>query len=164
MISRATFKPLVALSTAVLLSVGAWASSDLIFAKADFPAALGAMAAEGKPLVLYVAHSTCPYCKRLDREVMPAVVNTQAYQQAISLQKLVWDDTTPVRWRNNEMISPDDLVARYRVIATPTILFLNAQGEEVAKRIEGYRDADFYWFYFDQSIETARQAIQAGGQ
>ena len=164
MISRATFKPLAALSIALLLSVNAWTSSDLSFAKADFPAAQDAMAAEGKPLVLYVAHSTCPYCKRLDREVMPAVVNTQAYQQAISLQKLVWDDTTPVRWRNNEMISPDDLVARYRVIATPTILFLNAQGEEVAKRIEGYRDADFYWFYFDQSIETARQAIQAGGQ
>jgi len=166
MSSKSAFKPVSGALATLLLSVSSavWASSDLAFAKTDFPTALAAMSAAGKPLVLYVAHSTCPYCKRLEREVMPAVINTATYQQAISLQKLLWDDPTPVRWRNNELITPDDLVTRYRVVATPTILFLNAQGEEVAKRIEGYNDADFYWYYFDQSIETARQAVQSGGQ
>lgn len=128
----------------------------LAFNDTDFAVAKKEMIANQKPLILYVSHSTCPFCVRLDKEIMPAVVNTQGYTNMVTLQKLTWDSNIPVNWVNGEQRLPDEIVSHYKVRATPTLLFLNDKGEEIAKRIEGYRGADFYWVYLDKSIEQAR--------
>lgn len=137
-----------------------WALADALdFASVNLTAVASDITEMHKPLVLYVAHTTCPYCKRLEKEIMPAVLNTEDYQNKIILQKLVWNSARPVIWANREEIVPDDLVSRYKVRATPTLLFVDEQGNEIAKRIEGYRGADFYWVYLDRAIKEARTAL-----
>ncbi|MDN3647782.1 thioredoxin fold domain-containing protein [Reinekea marina] len=142
-----------------LISVAAF-SEPLNFAPVDLPKAALHIVDQQKPLILYVAHSTCPFCKQLDKEIMPAVLNSKAYTDTVIVQKLVWDSFAPVNWIDNLPTPPDDIVTMYKVRATPTLLFLNEKGEEIAKRIEGYRGADFYWVYLDKSIEQARQQLQ----
>ena len=61
---------------------------------------------------------------------------------------------------NNERISPDALADRYDVDITPTLLFLDARGEEVADRMVGIGNHEFASAYLDRGIDQARSALQ----
>jgi thioredoxin-related protein len=143
----------------VLMCMGIASGDDLAFSKADMSAAFIQITENNKPLILYVSHTTCPYCKRLDNDIMPAVLNSENYQNSVVLQKLVWDSAIPVTWVGGEEKLPDQIVTDYRVRATPTLLFLDEKGQEIAKRIEGYQGPDFYWVYLDERIEQAQLAL-----
>jgi hypothetical protein len=45
------------------------------------------------------------------------------------------------------------------VVGTPTLLFLDNKGEELTSRLVGYHSEDFYWYYFDEAIEIARNEL-----
>jgi len=53
-------------------------------------------------------------------------------------------------------ISNRDLIQRYQVDVTPTIIFLGPDGREVASSIVGFLTVDFYGAYLDQSIQDGR--------
>lgn len=155
-------KQSISLAVFIVMSAMSFADEALNFNGVNIAQYKAETAEDRRPLLLYVSHTTCGFCKRLDRDVMPAVVNTEQYQQAVVLQKLVWDSATPVNWFDNETLSPDEIVIRYKVRATPTLLFLDTSGNEIAKRIEGYQGPDFYWEYMDRSIEQARKVMAEG--
>jgi hypothetical protein len=45
------------------------------------------------------------------------------------------------------------------VVGTPTLLFLDSGGEELTQRLVGYHSEDFYWYYFDEAIENAKNKL-----
>ena len=57
------------------------------------------------------------------------------------------------------IISNYDLIQRYQVDVTPTVIFLGPDGLEVASSIVGFLKADFYGAYLDQSIQDGRTHI-----
>lgn len=135
-----------------------FAGDQLEFQRLDLPAAASSVA-DGKPLLLYIGLTNCGFCRRLEAEVMPALLETDEYQSQILVQKVLWDSQTPVAWKDGESKTPDQIARMFRLRATPTLLFLDADGNEIGKRIEGYRDASFFWSYLDDSIEEARLAL-----
>jgi thioredoxin-related protein len=48
---------------------------------------------------------------------------------------------------------------RYKVQVTPTLLFLDGNGDEVAQRILGINTVDYLLFYIEDAIETATRAM-----
>jgi hypothetical protein len=56
-------------------------------------------------------------------------------------------------------ISKAAWIKTQRIKVTPTLLFLNAGGEEIAPRIEGASVPDFYGAYLDERLTTARQRL-----
>jgi thioredoxin-related protein len=148
------------LSLFILLSFSAsvFAGDELVFERLNLPAAADSIA-EGKPLVLYIGLTNCGFCRRLEAEVMPVLLTSEEYTSQIRLQKILWDSGTKVVWKNGEMVSPDQIAREFRIRATPTLLFLDVEGNQIAKPIEGYRDSSFYWSYLDERIETARLAL-----
>lgn len=144
----------------LLFSALSWPlqAADLDFERLDLPNAVDRIE-DGKPLLLYVGLSTCGFCRRLEAEVMPVVLKDEAYTDKVFVQKVLWDSGRKVNWKGGQQATPDEIAREFRIRATPTLLFLDADGNEIAERIEGYRDASFYWSYLDDSIDEAVQAL-----
>jgi hypothetical protein len=58
-------------------------------------------------------------------------------------------------------ITPAAWSEAMKVKITPTLLFFNAQGQEIAPRIEGVASADFIGAILDERLATARERIKA---
>lgn len=48
---------------------------------------------------------------------------------------------------------------RYRIQVTPTLLFLDGNGNEVAERILGINTVDYLLFYVEEAIKTATRSM-----
>ncbi len=62
---------------------------------------------------------------------------------------------------DGRMTTHDEMVRRWRVSITPTLLFFGAHGREVAERMEGAYQPDFYGPYLDDRLARARAALRA---
>ena len=65
-----------------------------------------------------------------------------------------------VRDFEGHTVTHDALVQRWRVTVAPTLLFFGPGGREVAERMEGAYQPDFYGPYLDDRLDKARVAIR----
>ena len=54
-----------------------------------------------------------------------------------------------------------DFAADYRATITPTLLFLDSNGAEIAERIVGISNLEYYSYYLNKAIESAKVRISA---
>ncbi len=108
-----------------------------------------------RPIMLYVSALGCPYCKRLEKDIIAPMIKSGSYNNRILMRKILWEDSSPIINFEGVEISPGDFLLKYDIMATPSILFLDSKGNEIAKRLNGYRSADLFWYYLDTSIEKA---------
>lgn len=103
----------------------------------EFPDDVKEATAQGKRLMIYFGQDGCPYCKELMQvnfSQKDIVEKTRRHFDAIALN--IWGDR-PVVWMDGKTRSEKDLAAFLRVQYTPTLLFLDEQGQVVA-RVNGY--------------------------
>lgn len=144
--------------------VGGFALPSPAFAKdsalpvpASLPDAARAAVARGEPLVLLVSLPACPYCELVRRNyLLPMRADgLAAWQVSIS------DKIQPVRDFNGQASSGAALAAQWKVGVTPTVLFFDGKGVEIATRLEGIAVPDFYGAYLDDALVTARKRLKA---
>jgi len=58
-------------------------------------------------------------------------------------------------------VSQDVWIKKRGIKLAPTVLFLGAQGREVADRLKGAYLPDFYGAYLDEQLTVARRAMQS---
>ena len=75
-------------------------------------------------------------------------------------RKLVLDNGSSVIDFNGKAIDATRLSDHYRVFVTPTILFVDANGRELAERMVGINTPELYGGYLDVCIETALLGIR----
>jgi hypothetical protein len=118
---------------------------------------LGALAlASQSPLVILVSLPGCPYCELIRRTYLipyRSEINLQSWQLDTTDKSVLLDfagkRTTPAQW-----------LASQRIKVTPTVLFLNGSGQEIAPRLEGVSIADFYGAYLDERLAMAKKAAR----
>ena len=111
----------------------AWFKNSFLDLREDVEEA----AAAGKRLMLYFYQDGCPYCKKLmeDNFHQQDIVDiTRRHFDAIAIN--MWGDREVTDLGGNSM-SEKEFARRMRVQFTPTLLFLDEQGNEVL-RINGY--------------------------
>jgi len=62
---------------------------------------------------------------------------------------------------SGKRIATTQLFSRYKVFVTPTILFLDGGGSELAERMIGINTPEMYGGYLDNCINTALYAIRS---
>ncbi len=77
------------------------------------------------------------------------------YRPLVDLHELAWESNDVIDF-DRQARSAAEIIARYKIMGTPTLLFLDGQGNELTDRISGYHSEDFYWYYFDKAIGVAR--------
>ncbi len=124
------------------------------------PASLqtAALAAQSKdePLVLLVSLPGCPWCELLRRNYLAPMraEGLPAFQITVNDRKLL------VANFQGASSNGADIAQAYQAQLTPTVLFLNAQGKEIAPRIAGVASADLLGAQLDNALRTARELLR----
>ncbi|HHJ13437.1 MAG TPA: hypothetical protein ENJ79_03545 [Gammaproteobacteria bacterium] len=116
------------------------------------------------PLLLEFATTSCEWCQLLEREVLDPTRRNPDYRSRAHMRKLLLDGDRMLRDFDGSLTAPQHLAARYRVELTPTVLFLDTEGQELAERLVGVGLLDFYGAYLDRSLEQAAKALRETGR
>ncbi|MEJ2610852.1 MAG: thioredoxin fold domain-containing protein [Candidatus Thiodiazotropha sp.] len=112
---------------------------------------------QGSPILLMVSQKHCAYCKKLKQEVLHPMQLDPDFQQQVILRELLIDAGEVVIDFKGQAIDAAEFAHRYGVFVTPTLLFLDSNGEEAAERIVGINTLDYLSFYIQQAITTAKE-------
>ena len=126
----------------------------------DDLAALGRIAQRRRlPIVLLVSRSDCSYCAVIKDEVLNPMMKSREYDDQALIGELMLDAAEPLRWFDGEYEIRDELASRLETDLTPTLLFLAPDGTELAPRIRGINTLEFFGYYVDRAIGTARTRL-----
>ncbi len=113
--------------------------------------------ARGEPLVLMVSLPGCPWCELLRRNYLTPM----RAEGVAAFELMVNDRSTMLLDFNAQRLTPAALSDALNIKITPTLLFFNTQGQEIAPRMEGVASADFIGAILDERLATARARIKA---
>ncbi len=113
---------------------------------------------DGKVYLLYVSRPECPYCARLEKNVLHPMMKSHEYDSLVMLRELSMEGGMVTDF-DGVAKSSGEITAPLQIIGTPTLFFLGAKGVELAPRMTGYYSEDFYWHYFDKAIKDARELL-----
>lgn len=114
---------------------------------------------ENLPIMLVISQADCPYCKLLKREILEPMLLGGEYTDRVLIREFFIDSELPVRDFDGREVTPDALAGRYGARLTPTVLFLDHHGRELADPLIGINTVEFYGYYLDAAIDAARDRL-----
>ena len=111
------------------------------------------------PLLLEFAADYCEYCDLLEEEVLKPMRRNRDYDTRVVMRKLVLDRSAELRDFNGGTTSASELASRYQIDVTPTLIFVDSRGDELAERMIGVTTLDFYGGYLDQALDAAGRKL-----
>jgi thioredoxin-related protein len=115
--------------------------------------------AHGLVMVLEFSSEDCTYCHKLEALFLLPMQRNSDYDDKILLRSLSLDEGNSVIDFDGRSITTGEFAARYGVSLTPTLLFLDAYGNELSERLVGIWSEDFYGGFIDNRIDQARQKL-----
>jgi thioredoxin-related protein len=116
-----------------------------------------------KPLLLEFSAVACDYCRLLEVEILNPTLLNSDYDHRVLMQKLLIDQSDRLTGFDGETVTAEELAAKYRVYVTPTLLFVDAEGRELADRMVGVTTLDFYGGYLDIALDNAQRKLRSRG-
>ncbi len=114
-----------------------------------------------RPMIVEVSAEDCPYCRLIEESVLYPMILSGEYEETVLLRKIDINGYTDIKNFSGESITHSQFAEQYGVSLTPTVLFLDAYGNEIAPRMLGVPNIDFYGAYVDINIEAARKALNS---
>ena len=112
------------------------------------------------PIMLTFSADDCSYCELLEEDFLQPMLLSGEYEDRAIIRKLILDDGSSVSDFSGRDIEATQLSDQYRVFVTPTILFIDGEGRELAERIVGINTPELFGGYLDACIDTARASIR----
>ncbi len=109
----------------------------------------------GEPLVLLVSLPGCPYCELVRRNYLLPLRAEGLHAWQIS----VTDSQHAVRDFFGAPSTGARMARYYEATYAPTVLFLDARGFELSRRLVGIAVPDFYGAYLDEALAAARRKL-----
>ena len=138
-------------------------SAQTLQQEKDFGALAENMRENSKPLVLAFDAEHCHYCARLQADHLDPMLISDEYQH-VMIRSIDLDGGYDITDFDGQTVEASELSKRYKVRLTPTLLFLNADGEEIAKRMLGYNTPELYGAYLDRAIDRAVEKVKNNTQ
>lgn len=115
-----------------------------------------------KPLLLEFSDTGCSYCQLLETEVLNPTLLNRDYDRHVLMRKLLLDSHTRLTdFDGSTRLSAQQLAQRYKVRVTPTLLFVDARGEELTERMVGVTTLEMYGGYLDMAMDASRDRLRA---
>jgi thioredoxin-related protein len=123
---------------------------------ASLKAAAQAAVRQGHPLVVMTTLKGCPFCDVVrDQFLQPAL----AAGRLFAVQVDVRDRQMPLQDFAGSTRTGADMAREWKARFAPTVLFLDAQGREIAERLVGVTLIEFYDQYLWQRIAQAQTKL-----
>jgi thioredoxin-related protein len=158
-------------STSIRLSLLTWllcaaVSTAVVAAEVNVPEVKD-FAAEGQkaekqrlPILLMFAADYCAYCERLEEDFLKPMLRSGDYRDKVLIRKLHIDSSASIRDFDGATITPAEMGERYKVSVTPTVVFIDGDGVELAPKRVGLTTPDFYGGYLDDAISQALDILR----
>jgi len=115
---------------------------------------------ENKIIMLEVSASYCEYCELLEEEFIKPMLRSGDYNNVL-IRKIEMDSAIEIKDFSGDASSPEEFTYALKVKITPTLLFFDGNGNEVAQRILGINSLDLYGGYLDDAIKNGLQKIKS---
>lgn len=112
------------------------------------------------PILLVFSATHCPYCVMLEDEILKPMLISGDYGEKIIIRKINIDLADSLRDFDGKEIKAGDFVNRYNVFVTPTMLFLDSNGNELAKRMIGINTVEMFGGFVDEAIDQSIKMIR----
>ncbi len=109
----------------------------------------------GEPLVLLVSIRGCPFCEHIRRNYLAPM----RAQGLAAVQIKLDDSKTQLQDWQGKPSTGAEVAQGLEVKVTPTVLFVDAQGRELAERLVGITSTDFYGAFLDVRLTAARAKL-----
>ena len=116
---------------------------------------LAAALRQGQPLVVMVSLEGCIFCKIARQSHLAPM-----HRQGQPIVQVDMRSAQTVMDFDGRQTTHDELARRWKVSITPTLLFFGPRGREVAERMEGAYQPDFYGPYLDDRLSRSRAALK----
>ncbi len=121
----------------------------------DFSTAARLASREQRVIMLLVSQEDCPYCHLIKEDVIRPMILGGDFKDDILIRELFIDEgETIVDFQGMEREAAD-FAYGYDVYVTPTLLFLEAGGHELVKKMVGINTVEMYWYYLSESLRGA---------
>jgi len=119
------------------------------------------LAAGGRmPILLLVSLEDCPFCLQIKRDILNPMVLSGDYEGRLVMREMFIDDGESLRDFQGKMVDGSSFALRYGVMLTPTLLFLDPQGNQLTEKMVGIQTPEMYFLYVDASIQEAVAAMR----
>jgi thioredoxin-related protein len=108
-----------------------------------------------KPLVVLVSLDNCPFCKIARENYLIPLIS----EQSLPIVQVNIGHATPIIDALGKHTTQAELIQSLKVLAAPTILFFGRNGAELAPRLIGGTNSDFYGAYLQERIDIATKAL-----
>lgn len=115
----------------------------------------------GLPLLLAFSATYCGYCEQVEEWFLVPLLLAGYDEERILIRKVIVDSGHSLRDFAGKSVEGAELASRYQVRMVPTLVFVDAQGRELAERLVGLTTVDFYGGYLENSIEAAEARLRA---
>ncbi len=153
---------LVLLGTLLFLGASDTRNEHLITVT-DFQSISRQMQDNDLVLMLEFSSDYCPYCIRLEEDYLKPMLRSTQYDDKVLIRRIDLGGYTKVVNFDGQLMSPSKFAAQYDAYLTPTLIFVNHRGEELAEQLVGLGTEGFFSAYIDQHIEQARSKLLKSG-
>ncbi len=112
------------------------------------------------PIVMMLSADGCSWCLKLEEEHFKPMLRSGDYEQKALIRQFKIDDMLDVRDFDGKMVSPYEISRRYKAFVTPTVIYLDGHGSELAKKMVGLSTGHYYGSYLDMAIEETLEIVR----
>lgn len=105
-----------------------------------------------KVVLMLVSQPNCSYCVQITEEILRPMIISGNYDNHTLFSELEINTGKTIRDFKGSEVNATEFAQRYGAWATPTLLFLDEQGNQVADKIIGINTPELYGFYVDKAL------------
>ncbi|MDJ0807162.1 MAG: thioredoxin fold domain-containing protein [Gammaproteobacteria bacterium] len=117
-----------------------------------------------RPILLMISQDHCPFCDLMKREVLQPMLLGGEYAELIIIREILIDRGLEIIDFQGATQDAAAFAQGYGVHLTPTLLFLDPQGNELVKRIVGINTVDYFSFYLEAAIDEATEQMSTSSR
>ena len=107
------------------------------------------------PILLVFSAISCGYCRQLEDEFLEPMLISGEYADKVVIRRLLLDIGQHATDFDGTQREAGAIATRYKAWMTPTIVFIDGNGREVAQRMTGINTPELFGGYLDACIDTA---------
>ncbi len=116
---------------------------------------------EGKPVILFFSLPGCPFCHVVRNNYLYPLLRDSKRRERPIIREVDMASAQSVQNFDRGSATPRSIAMKYKVIAAPTVIFVDARGCMLAPPIIGGDIAGVYGGYLDNAFDASAQKIAA---
>lgn len=112
------------------------------------------------PLLIMFSMDGCAYCEMVREDFLEPMLKSGDYTDKVIMRIIKVDDFGEVRDFDGELRLASKIAGYYRASVTPTVIFVDYRGHELAPRLLGISTPAFYGGDLDNAIDLSLQRLR----